>query len=546
MIAETRVPDPVPIALDDEGNIYLFSFNSIGASTYPRLIALDQQASIIWDQTYETVALNGPRLPKLLWDGEKLRLFWLADGEIYGAIVNGAGNLMGPDLFAHDVPIMSFDAAVDRSGSTSVWFAGPLEEPGLYMFDPDRYAEGAILVDPDGVRPDIQYDAEGTLHAIWSRQSPGPGPVPIQYGAYPEGRFQPGMNSTVIAPRLTGTTTFTGPTLGLDVEDAYVFWSRTLFSGLEAGRVEAEYVYFPKGDPSSVAQVQTFRVPYAFTLTYEDPDGALEAGPRVALESSEELDGTHITEIAPNGGYSDELAVALGARLGYPMRKTKPQISAAYFRDGTVKTYQQLNFTPTNSISPSMVSDPAGGLYLTWLEKGDVPGWGVYLSGTSPALRAALSGLDEQDVGLLMVETAFGLTTGALLLPVAIAWGLPSFIVLALTQSLRKSQDELAGLGGILSLALALLLLWAVKLAILPAIQTYVPFSAWIPVIPIWLHKPLRIGVPALIAGLSILAAWAYLARKSEGSPYRFVAIYAIVDGLLTMAVYGVFIYGAT
>jgi hypothetical protein len=117
-------------------------------------------------------------------------------------------------------------------------------------------------------------------------------------------------------------------------------------------------------------------------------------------------------------------------------------------------------------------------------------------------------------------------------------------IALFLTGGLRRSEDGIAGIGGLLSLALALALLWAVKLGVLPAIQTYVPFSAWIPVIPVGWDELLRIGVPALIAAAGFLAAWVYLARRGEDSPYRFVAVYAVVDSVLTMAIYGVFIYG--
>jgi hypothetical protein len=67
----------------------------------------------------------------------------------------------------------------------------------------------------------------------------------------------------------------------------------------------------------------------------------------------------------------------------------------------------------------------------------------------------------------------------------------------------------------------------------------YVPFSAWIPGLPVWLQVPLQIGVPILTTLLGIAVAWYFTYRRNSESVLNFLFIFAAVDGLITMAVYG-------
>jgi hypothetical protein len=97
----------------------------------------------------------------------------------------------------------------------------------------------------------------------------------------------------------------------------------------------------------------------------------------------------------------------------------------------------------------------------------------------------------------------------------------------------------------LISLILVFLIYYISKVGILPGMLNYLPFSAWIPVIPAWLKTPLQLGVPLVSAGLALLAAWYFTYREREGAIFFFIAIFAIVDGIITMAVYGVLVYGA-
>jgi hypothetical protein len=530
------------MALDSAGNIYLFSFVTFAESSSPRLIALDREANTIWEHTYEEISHRGPRQPKLLWDGQRLQLLWIARGDLHRASIDANGYLVNYEMAELNFSVDAMDAAIDGSGSVSVALAGPPEEPGLHLLNSNGTS---TLVDPEGLQPDIQYDQEGTLHIAWSQRMPEPGDVPLLYGAFPGGRYAPDSIRSIATPRPIGTASFVGPTIGLDNENAYIFWSMIFYSGPNAGTIEANFAHFPKGDTVSGVKEQSLRVPYGYTLPYEALESTLISGPRVDLGSANDLGGTDITQSFPNTVASDELVVAVLARLGYTMRKTKPQVAAVYFGEGDANTYQQLSFTPTSSTSPTIVSDTQEHLYLTWLERGDAAGWGIYFSSTASDLKEALRGVNTSDVASVTVETVFGLVAGALLVPFSLAWAVPAIVVLMLTSRLRRSEDNLVGGGAFAGLALALLVLWGIKLSILPGIHDYVPFSAWIPIIPDWLYEPMRIGIPVVIAILSALAAWRYLVRKQDNSPYKFIVIYAVVDGMLTMAIYGLFIYGA-
>lgn len=546
-VDNTRVGDPVPITLDDQGNIYIFVISGSSDVSRLRVIALDRQANVVWDHTFEEIELTVSKKPWILWDGEALQLFWISGRGLYNAQVAVTGRLLGPaTLLSGEAKVGHYDVARNLTGSIAVWYSGTRDQPGLYTIPLSDRRDDAILVDAKGILPDIQYDDTGTLHVIWAHNPQGRGDKPFFYASYPDGGFRPGEESIVVAPQIFGTTVLEGPILGLDGQYAYIFWSMTFYSGFEAGTAETHYVYFPKGQSSSVSPDYVLSVPYLYNLSYQDfQESALKAGARVPLGSGFFGGGTYITQVKADPDSEQELVIAFHARLAYLMRKTKSQVSAAFFQDGAPTGYQQLSFTLTSSASPAIFSDDEGQLYLTWLEKGELPGWAVYFASTAPGIKKGLSSLTWDDVGRLTAETFFGLLTGALFIPIGLAWLLPSMLVLALTSKIQGVEENLTSFGAIVSFALALIILWGTKLGVLPGILEYVPFSAWIPNIPSWLNSPLRLGVPVLVATLALLAAWYYTFRKKESSIFVFMIIYAVVDGILTMSVYGVLVLAA-
>lgn len=547
-MGNTRVGDPVPITLDDTGRIYLLVISAGEDASRLRVVALDSRADVVWDRTFEEIALTRPEKPRILWDGKALQLFWLSDQGLYHARLEGTGRLLDPPvLLSGGTTVGHYDVAGNASGALAVWYAGTREEPGLYVLPPGDPRGAATLVDAEGIRPSLQYDDAETLHVVWGRYPAGSGDKPFFYATYPHGVYAPGQERVAVVPRVVGTTVLEGPELGLDEQYAYVFWSMTYYSGLEAGSTEAQYVYFPREQPELVSSTRLLSVPYSYNLDYQAVQvGDLKAGERVPLEPTFEGGVHYITQMTANSVPGQkELVIAFHTRMGYLMRKTQSQVSAVFFQDGVPTSYQLLSFTPASSTSPAIFSAEPGWLYLTWLEKGELPGWAVYFASSAPDIREALSPLSSDDVGRLTVEALFGLVIGALLVPVALIWVLPTMIVLGLTSGMRSTEEHLTSRGVLASLALGLVVLWVGKLAVLPGILGYVPLSAWLPVIPSWLGSLLQAGVPLLITGVALLVAWNYTYGKGEGSVFPFMVIYAIGDGILTMAVYGVLIYAA-
>jgi hypothetical protein len=240
-----------------------------------------------------------------------------------------------------------------------------------------------------------------------------------------------------------------------------------------------------------------------------------------------------------------ESAIAFYARIEYLRRKEQAQIGTIFLQGGDATTYQLLSFTPGESFDPAIYSDPGGFLYLTWLERGGLPGFMVYFTSTAPDLQQALNTLSWRDLGDLAAETLFGLLTGALLIPIVFIWLIVPTALMALTSFLRSEEEDLTNPGTLISLVLAGAAYWVGKLLVLPGMRSYVPFSAWIPFLPPWSSIPLQIGVPLIATALALLVAWHFTYRQDRPSPLFFMLIYAAADGVLTTAVYGVLIFAA-
>jgi hypothetical protein len=545
LIGNTRVGDPVPIAIDSDGNVYIFFVSAENSASHLRVAAFDKQMEVLWDRTYDEIDLTTPSMPRIQWHQNALQLFWIDADRLYSAKIANTGELVtAPMLLSGNELVEHYDVAGNSFNQIAVWYAGSRNEPGLFSLPLGDLTGDPILVDDNGIHPELQFDHSGTLHVIWARYPPGAGDKPFLYAAYPEGYFSPGHESIVVTPRIVGTSILEGPKIGLGSQHAYIFWSMIFLSGEEAGTAETYYVTFPAGQPRFASSGFILGVPYSYELPHQKfPESPLKAGPRIPIGPGLSGRTYYVTQVEINPTIEDELVITMQPWMGYIMRKTKPQVTAAFFQDGEPVGYQILSFTPSNSTFPAIFSDGEDQLYSTWLEKGELPGWAIYLSSTAPNIKDVLDELTSDDIGRLSADVAFGFLTGALLIPIGLAWILPSMLILALSTRVLNARENLTSIRSIISTFLALIVLWVVKLGILPGMRTYVPFSAWIPILPDWSSMPLRIGIPLLIAIFSLLVAWYILQRRKESSIFTLVLIYGVVDSVLTLGVYGVLVF---
>ncbi len=541
LLGNTQPGDPVPMAMDDEGRTYLFLLPPAGEGALPHLLCVNADASICWDQTFQ-VPIHRPDQPRLFWRDGRLSLYWSSRGDLYTWQVSAQGEPEGdPRQIPTEIEVDSYDVAFDTRGEPVIFYAGSRRKPGLYALQAGR----SLLLDPQGVRPRLLMDSGGTLHAAWAQYPTGYGASRFLYAAYEAGQVEHGVQVTLLATRFNPSVVMKGPGLGLDGQRGYLFWTVEVRAGLEAGVVTTSALIFPLSDPASTRLMEALAVPSAYNLEYRSVEAAaLRAGERLPVETWPPNLTTHISDAAPVGAVQGEFALAFRARVDYLLRKDVYQIGLLYFREGEVRDYQLVSFTTRDSVVPSLRSDSQGNLHLTWLEKGELPGFLVYYATTSPDAVRALARLTLDDGLRLAGETLFGMVSGALLFPMALAWMVIPLLLMGVLHFLLRGRFGETWIGQALMLGLPLIAYWVAKLAFFPDIFYYVPFSAWIPIIPRTLEAPLRLGVPLLIAALAAYLAYRVIhGRERQAALYLFL-IYAAVDGLLTMALYGVVVLG--
>lgn len=537
----SSIPDPATIALDGEQNLYVFFAAPDGERSTLRVRRYNRDLTLLWESAL-SVTVDRPDQPRIVWDGAELRLFWLDGEKLYRATMERSGQVSeGPRRLAEDRAIASYDVGVSED-ILSVWVGGDARRSGVYALADEG---SPTLIDPSGQRPQVQFDAAGNLHAIWLRHPPGESQATVMYahGAVDD----VGNLKTAAATTFTVglTSSLEGPTLGVDDDHAYVLWSILVRTGLDAGASETSLVSFPLGRVQEASGPQLLYVPDAYNLAYEPApqNSTLEAGERVSLEAT---DGRATPlDLWPNERPVSELVIAARASVAYQLRKQASQSTLIFFDDGRPQQYQLLSFSRSNTVSPYVRSDGDSNLIATWLEPGPDGGFEIYLGATVPNLHGVLTSVTLADVLRMVTETIFGLLAGAALSPFAgIFWLIAPLFVLGLTSFLRHDDERTISPGTAISLFLALAAFWVVKSLTLPGLGDYVPFSSWIPIIPDWMALPLRWGVHLLIGVTALLTAWHFTFRRQAHSALNFMLIYAAVDSVLSMAVYGSIIYG--
>lgn len=555
LIGTTSINDPAPFALDEEGTAYFLLFMDAGdGQTTPRVRAYNYKSelALLWQQDID-FKLQRPTRAQILYDGRLLYLYWVDESRLYTASMGVDGALAAPpQLISGDATVERFAAASTADGRVSVWYAGPRRAPGLWLLEDGKASKSASsearLVDPEGQWPSLFVDSQGTLHAVWAHVPNGYGDMRIFYASYPQGNFVPDRQTLIFEESFMPATILQGPWIGVTDDTTYLVWTKEVKTGMDAGATGTLYTAFPNGQPAQIVKPQTIDLPDESRLTYAAPStgASLQAGERYALANAASLSNA-LTEISINPSPASELAIAVHSMVEYQWRQMKGQVSLAYLRDGIPMDYQLISFTNLGATAPFLTSDEEGYLTLSWLEKSAEPGFLVYFAGTHPNLVAAQSRLSTDDIGRLAMETVFGMIIGAVLSPLFGALALaPTLLVMLLTTPLRRENDRTRiDPGTVISLALCLIVYWAVKYFSLLGVGSYIPFSAWIPNISSAAGAALQVIVPLIILGVALKVAWHFTFARETKSILYFLLIYVAVDALLTLSIYGVLIYDA-
>lgn len=498
---------------------------------------------MLWDRSYDEIDLGIPSKPALVVSEIGLHVLYLSDGRVHHLLVDRDGEILKlPAQLPGPESAVDYSVAGGPEGQISIWSTGDEDSPGLFAAELD--AERPVVIDPADARVSIAYDAQGNLHATWIEMRPGSGPQPILYAVYANGRLNSGSVTEIAAPRLSGAAHLTGPVLGISRSRAYIAWTVAYFSGEQAGTSQGYYVHFPLGDPEAASLPTVAFAPESYDLEYDTmPDQNLLTGPRVLLDPDRQPGTGYLARILSPVSAGEEVVFPIESVLDYLLRKSEAQVSALYMRQGRVHSYQLLSFTSASSSNPYLSGDHDGYLYLTWLEKGAAPGWAVYFASTAPKYVEELAPLTLDDAARLGAETVFGLLSGALLFPFAFIWIMPAFVVLLIGTRMLPRGDDFPTLGSLTALILTISTLWLIKIAFLPDMLEYAPFSAWLPFISEEQATLIRGMGPwgILAVGLGGAALWSR--RGSSPTTLAFGIVYLLIDGVLTMALYAVAIY---
>jgi len=530
---------PLSIDLDEDGTLYVVYFEN-EPETLLTTVAIDATGEEKWRTSLDTAERYEGRYPAVMCTPEGIRVYWIVRGSLVEMILSEDGEIRrSPGRITEGVSVIHYDLARGPDGQRSIWFSSSRDNPGIYRLDPYGTVYQITYVDPYGVYPDIAYDANGVLHATWAYTSGQQENTTYEYRQFPDGIHERDDVARSIQPGLRTSDDTSGPELGFDGLVVYITWSAGIRTGLRAGETENMVASFVPGFPETYTVPQRMFVTMEYELPYEDWTGPMDVGPRVNWAFNEY--GTdQLKDIAPLPSNGGESAIAMRARVNTRSGQSQSQIGLAYLINGVLDSYQLLTFTYSASATPALIENDDGQLYAIWLEVTDVDEFSIYLSSTVPAIRDRYNALTSEDIQQMAFDTAFGMVSGLLLAPVVFLWLLPAMLVLALTSWLRRGEGRGQFIRSVLCAVLAASAYWVVKIGVFPTILTSVPFSAWIPTISIGIGAALRIAVPVVIALIGILSALRGVQKRGAFSPTVFLLVYAIWDGLLTLAVYGV------
>ena len=542
IIGRTEFDAAVPIAIDQAGGIFVLLAE--GAANRPRVVALARDTQIRWEQSLESSGREIDQ-PQLLWDGQALHAFWIAEERLYHASLDSSGRIVEDAAPLSAPAVESYAVAANSRGQIALWYSGSRAAPGLYAAPLGQPFAPATPIDPSGYRPVLRFDETGTLYGLWlSAGDPDGTDVSFTTSANGQIAGEPQRITTIGAP--SADSALEGPWLGADAAHVYLFWSIRRTAGMNAGRRTTQYLSFAPGSASPVPEVQPLIVPDGAELSYDLPQGeGLGSGPRTMLSASLEAGSTAPAELAIDPAAGAELALAEVAPVRYKYNQTYNQVGVLFAHEGQPASYQLLSFNGSSAFTPALISDRSRALYVTWRE---LHGGGadVYFASTAPDIVQALGDWTLDDAARVATDAVFGMLSGAIFTPFAgLLWLAAPLAILGLTSFARRTEWAIERWATRISLSLALAAYWAGKLLTFRDGLGYVPFAAWLPGIPPWLALPLRLGVPALIALGALRLAWNHTYRVKRRSPALFMLIYAGVDSLLTMAIYGGLLFDA-
>lgn len=542
----TATYQKTPLAFDDNGIVYMFFVSKNTDNERPTIRSIDRNNEIVWESYLDVPQARALDL-QILVDNQTLWLFWRADASLYQAKLDLNGNVISlPASIETEIEVADLDAVISLDGEITVWYSGPRKQPGLYSFNPTFENQPHSLIDAFGVRPSLVYDQNNDLHALWAYYPYTYGAAKFNYAVSTSGKIEiPDILIVHTFPVLPGVI-LEGPYLGVDSGYTYVFWTNNSLTGRSAGDIETNYISFPLGE-GGLSRPNRIRVPEAARPEYQEIDSAeLQIGSVAQFDQPGRF--VDLSEISTSSQVQEDLVIGYQAKTMGGWNISNKEVGTILFTDGHPTYYQVVSRSEASSSFSSIASDLEGNIYMTWMEPNDEDQRSIFFATTSEDIQNAMGQPTVKDVTPMLWDALFGITVGLIISPLAaLFWMIVPLATYWLTAKLRPSNYEKNGkIGAVITLGIIIFEYWVIKysmLNLLNGVDQYVPFSRWIPAIPVSWTQLLQFGVPALILLISLVLAWNFSYRKDSDSNLTFTIFYIGIDAALTMSVYGVLIY---
>ena len=459
----------------------------------------------------------------------------LAGGQVWQlwySLLGEAGELLGKPvrISTAEMNVGDFSTAPDQQGGLLVSW-NDLSGGKLYLLHLD--AGGNILSDTHEIAsqaeaPTLFVDSDGIAFISWISEGN------IFYSEIPLDQLSSVEGIPVVDLKIGTSDSLSGPVIGASDGWVYIFWSILRQSGLEAGSANTSFVSFPVGE-AGIQQPEPIWISPEEDQIYSSYQGSLPLSqiaepPKTAIGTSDFIMRPYaVKEVG------SEMVAALVARQNLRMNN-QLQIAAIVLDEGEYQGYAFASKTQQISDDPVVSLDSSGNIFLVWRD--GIARQNVYYATTDKTSISSIDQLNSTDIVNALLEGGTESLIGIAFMPfIGLGWMLPGLVIMGIWK-MFKDQETVDEPQSWIPLIISVIIYYATKMATLPTMMTYVPFSAWI-YIPVNWEQVLRIGVPLVIFLIAIFVAHFVRIRYSDSTVVYYISL-VLTDAFLTLAIYGV------
>jgi hypothetical protein len=492
---------PTRMAVDlqpaPDGGVLISWSNSEG---YLELAHIGIDGEVLWDRVLP-VGTESARNPKLqVGSDERLHLVWREEEHPYHTIrytiLEADGTLMDqPQLLSdptREVFGDTYQLVFDAEGRLHVFWADSAGIQWATLSTEGVLLQAATLLVAEGRAPAAQLDSVGQIHLSWQHRADAYN-CEIRYAVLDPQSGEVTNPETMVQIRVRFGQVIEGPTIGLEPEGGYLFW--TIQDNRDVSN-HSEYAYFPLDLPM---QPQINSLPLRW--------------------------GSDPITVHPLSDQQTPLLVAFSEQIGGYMNPTFQVALIALTQGGASGTEDVITGSDDASLEPTLLMGSGSELHLTWLETSGFRTYDVVYASTSSEIMQAYNALTLTDVINIVFGGAMEFVSTAVLtiVPMLFMWAVGPLLVLVLYHVF--SGEERLDLLQSRVMLVVLLALEVVLSIVLPPLQEL----TW---------APLRWVAPLASAGAAAVITALTLRRREESQLFVAFFVFTGVYSLLHLLVY--------